>query len=82
MEAIRSVVKPKNHNVQVTLPNSFNGEYVEVIVLPYKQKNIKSKDNKSELQKFLLEAPTMSDDDYNEFLEKRKRFNQWKPNFS
>ena len=78
MKAIRSVVKPKNHMVQVTLPNSFNGEYVEVIVLPYKQKDIESKDNKSELQKLLLEAPTMSDADYNEFLKKRKHFNQWK----
>ena len=78
MEAIRSVLKLKNHKVQITLPKSFNEDYVEVIILPFKSNNVDTTDfKKIELQKLLLEAPTMSDDDYDSFQEKRKHFNKW-----
>jgi hypothetical protein len=53
MEAIISVLKLKNHKVQITLPGSFNGDYVEVIVLPFQPKDVDSIDlKKIELQKF------------------------------
>jgi hypothetical protein len=32
MEAIRQVVKVKNHQVNITLPEDFNAEEVEVII--------------------------------------------------
>ena len=80
MEAIRTVIQAKNNQIQITLPDSFNEAFVEVIVLPYNQKDSDSSEKKKiKLQNLLLEAPIMSDVDYNEFLEKRKHFNQWKP---
>uniref|UniRef100_UPI00404B9B9A hypothetical protein n=1 Tax=Flavobacterium sp. TaxID=239 RepID=UPI00404B9B9A len=33
MEAIRQFVKVKNHQVNITLPDEFNAEEVEVIIL-------------------------------------------------
>ena len=34
MEAVRRFVKGKNHQVNITLPEDFNAEEVEVIILP------------------------------------------------
>lgn len=36
MEAIRQFVKVKNHQVTITLPEDFNAEEVEIIILPSK----------------------------------------------
>jgi len=33
---------------------------------------------KSEFQKFLLKGPVMSDAEYNQFKENRKKMNQWR----
>jgi hypothetical protein len=34
MEAIRQIVKVKNHKISITLPDDFNVDEVEVIILP------------------------------------------------
>ena len=34
MEAIRRIVKVKNHKISITLPDDFNADEVEVIILP------------------------------------------------
>jgi hypothetical protein len=34
MEAIRQIVKVKNHKINITLPDDFHAEEVEVIILP------------------------------------------------
>jgi hypothetical protein len=34
MQAIRQIVKVKNHKINITLPDDFNAEEVEVIILP------------------------------------------------
>lgn len=34
MEAIRKIVTVKNHQINITLPDDFNAEEVEVIILP------------------------------------------------
>jgi len=34
MEAIRQTVKVKNHKISITLPDDFNSEEVDVIILP------------------------------------------------
>jgi hypothetical protein len=86
MEALRSVIKPKNNKIQLTLPNSFKESLVEVIVLPYLENNtniistnkIDSEAKKAQIHKLLLESPTMTDEDYKNFLEKREHFNKWK----
>jgi len=85
MEAIRTVVEPKDNKILLTLPDDFHESLVEVIILPFtKPDNEKinplkaGKNNKkNKIQKLLLQAPTMSDEDYNLYLEKRNHFNQW-----
>ena len=34
MEAIRQIVKVKNHKISITLPDNFTADEVEVIILP------------------------------------------------
>ena len=34
MDAIRQIVKVKNHQISITLPDDFNADEVEVIILP------------------------------------------------
>ena len=34
MEAIRQTVKVKNHKISITLPEDFNAEEVDVIIMP------------------------------------------------
>jgi hypothetical protein len=34
MEAIRQTVKVKNHTIKITLPDNFNADEVDVIILP------------------------------------------------
>jgi len=38
----------------------------------------KAKTEISEFQKFLLSAPIMSDEQYNNFIQQRAHFNQWR----
>lgn len=42
MEAIRQTVKVKNNTISIVLPDDFNAEFVDVIVLPsqYKEYSI------------------------------------------
>jgi len=40
MEAIRQTVKVKNHKISITLPDDFNSEEVDVIILPAQNKEI------------------------------------------
>lgn len=34
MEAIRQTVKVKNHTIHITLPDTFNAEEVDIIIMP------------------------------------------------
>jgi hypothetical protein len=38
MEAIRQIVPVKNHTINIILPNDFNAEEVEVIIMPIQNK--------------------------------------------
>lgn len=92
MQAFRKIIKVQNNNIQIQLPFKSIPEFVEVIILPFKNKilindreNIINKkgsasDKKklTDFQKLLLDGPVMSDEDYNYFVEKRNHFNQWK----
>lgn len=40
MEAIRQTVKVKNHRISIILPDDFNSEEVDVIILPSEKKRI------------------------------------------
>lgn len=38
MEAIRQIVPVKNHTINIILPNDFNADEVEVIIMPVQNK--------------------------------------------
>lgn len=38
MEAIRQIVPVKNHTINIILPNDFNADEVEVIIMPIQNK--------------------------------------------
>ena len=38
MEAIRQIVPVKNHTINITLPDDFNADEVEVIIMPVQNK--------------------------------------------
>lgn len=38
MEAIRQIVPVKNHTINIILPNDFNADQVEVIIMPIQNK--------------------------------------------
>jgi len=38
MEAIRQTVKVKNHTISIILPDNFNADEVDVIILPSEKK--------------------------------------------
>ena len=61
------------------MPIDFKSKYVEIIILPFYEKNIsKGKNDLSEFQKFLLSAPVMQEEDFQYYNEKKQHFNQWK----
>jgi hypothetical protein len=45
MQAIRQILDVKDHSFTVILPNDFNSNKVEVIILPFLKKNTKDNDD-------------------------------------
>jgi len=42
MEAFRTIERTNNHKISITLPDNFIEDFVEIIILPYKQREVKS----------------------------------------
>ncbi len=84
MPALRTIHRIENNMVNISIPQSFNTGYVEVIVLPYSgkehiDKNLTKKETTTnDFQKLLLHGPTMTEEDLKFFEEKRNHFNLWK----
>lgn len=57
MEAIRKIVKVKNHQINITLPEDFYADEVEVIILP-KQNDFELTDEMKEILDNRLNEPT------------------------
>lgn len=70
MQAIRELVTVKNHKITVTLPNNFNYNRVEIIILPIEEKQ-------ESLSDFLLTLPAISEQEINDIEAVRKDLNQW-----
>ncbi len=81
MEVLRTIHKTENNYLNISIPLNFQSIYVEVIVLPYSKKDELSNENttfKNEFQEMLLNGPTMTTEDEAFFIEKQKKFTQWK----
>ena len=74
MEVIREIKKVKNHQVLIDLPNIYENEEVEIIILPLKNK--KRDESFSEL---LLKGPVWSEKEVESFEENlQKGYANWK----
>lgn len=73
MKALRQILKVKNHSINIHLPDDFNAEEVEVIILPLKEQKTK-KGTVSKLRGSL----NLTDQQYSDFQEDvRKSREEW-----
>ena len=75
MIAVRRVQDVIAGAVTIRLPAHFFGKRVEVIVLPLGE--TEDDQETGQLERLLLTAPTVSEDDLQEFHQVRKWMNQW-----
>jgi hypothetical protein len=76
MEAIKQIIKVKDHKITIHLKPEMNNTKVEVIVLPYSQKKVR-KESKELGLKDLLSIGIWTDRDIQAMEEASKKFNQW-----
>lgn len=76
MIAIRQIHDVKSGAVTLALPVDFHGKRVEIIVLPIEE----SHNGAQNLQDLLLAAPTLTDDELQEYDKVREWMNQWNVN--
>ncbi len=76
MIAVRSVQEVIAGAVTVKLPAHFLGKRVEVIVLPLEE----DAQEPGQLQRLLLTAPTLSDDELQGYTQVREWMSQWTVN--
>lgn len=87
MEAYHNIYHLRSNTLCLTLPESFYPRHqkVEIIVLPVDEPTHQVSspaDTLTEFQKFLLNSPEMSDDEYQFLQDKRQHFQQWKESVS
>ena len=73
MIAIREIQEVKSGTVTIDLPNNWRVKKVEIIILPIEER---SNEEKS-LSELLLEGPTLTDDELQEYETVREWMNQW-----
>jgi hypothetical protein len=76
MIAIRQIQEVKSGTVTVALPVDFHAKRVEIIVLPIEE----SDGSAQNLQELLLAAPTLTDDELQEYEKVREWMSQWNVN--
>ena len=73
MEAIRIIKRVMNNQVQVELPDNYENQQVEIIILPY------VKVSKKKLSTLLLEGPVWSGKEIKQFENTiHKGYQNWK----
>jgi hypothetical protein len=86
MEAYHDIYHLHSNTLCLTLPKSFYPRHqkVEIIILPVDEptQQESSPSTLTEFQKFLLNSPEMSDDEYQFLQEKRQHLQQWKESVS
>jgi len=76
MIAIRQIHEIHAGTVTVTVPANFPATRAEIIILPLKE----IKEPPYHLQHILLNAPTLSEEELQPFLDVREWMNQWPVN--
>lgn len=84
MVALREVQEVTSRSVTVTLPEYFQAKKVEIIILPVEEAdNLVENDaeldaQRLSLQALLLSAPTLTDEEVEEFTKIRDWINEWR----
>ncbi|MDD2722754.1 MAG: hypothetical protein PHH59_01855 [Methylovulum sp.] len=72
MQAIKQYTEVVDGSIHINLPKNFTAKRVELIIL-----SADDNTDSSDFQRFLLDSPEMTDEEYQAIDEKRKHFNQW-----
>ena len=81
MNSTRKIIRRQGNTITIELPDDFQAETVEVIMVPVEDlpKEVLpiAIDGLTELQRLLLKAPSITDEEIHSVEEKRKALNQW-----
>ncbi len=73
MQAIRHYAEVINGAIHFDLPEDFSAKRVELIILPADDVTV----DRTAFQRFLLDSPEMSDEEFKSIEEKRGHLKQW-----
>ncbi len=73
MNEIKKITEVKSGSITIDLPDEFNEKKVEIIISPIED----NEENHQSLQKLLLNGPTLTDDELQEYQRVRDWMNQW-----
>ena len=73
MQVIKQYTEVINGSIHIELPKNFTAKRVELIILSADDNGADS----SDFQRFLLDSPEMSDEEFQAIEEKRRHLNQW-----
>lgn len=73
MQAIKQYTEVINGSIHIDLPKNFTAKRVELIILSADDNPADS----SDFQRFLLDSPEMSDEEFQAIEDKRRHINQW-----
>lgn len=73
MQAIKQYTEVVNGCISIQLPKDFTAKRVKLLIVPADEEN-----DLSDFQKFLLESPEMTEQEYQFIAEKRQHFASWK----
>ncbi len=73
MQAIKQYTDVIDGSIHINLPKNFTAKRVELIILSADNNDADA----SNFQRFLLDSPEMTDEEYQAIEEKRRHLNQW-----
>lgn len=75
MEYIKEILNSKEEILRIKIPKEFTNRNLELTIKPVDETISESK---KKFLESLTNWPEMSDEEYNSFLEKRKRLSDWR----
>lgn len=73
MQAIKQYTEVINGSIHIELPKDFTAKRVELIILPADDEE----HDQDAFQRFLLDSPEMTDEEFQAIEEKRRHLKQW-----
>jgi hypothetical protein len=73
MQAIKQYTEVIDGSIHINLPKTFTAKRVELIILSADENDADT----SNFQRFLLDSPEMTDEEYQAIEEKRQHLNKW-----